>query len=769
MSSRMTGDNAYRVLSLLLSGGKLVTGILEKTGKFIYRFAAGILAVFVAAIILAGLVRWDDATFITATQKVPVRILLVMTGAFLLAVFFFKLVSWLQKRSSKSLRIIMIALAVTVPMVQIVVLSVLEISYLWDGVNVFASAVSRLHGDGVVELYFSRYANQNSFLLYTVGFLKVAQTLGIAQEHYMMFLNICNMIFMDAAILLGARIIGRIRKQDQDVAVVLYLVIMACNPFVYLWTAFYYTSILVMPMVLGAAELILGIGEQEKTWQKILRGVGAGILLAAGYRLRQTTLVLIIALVMAGCIYLLKNRQKKRVYGVFFFGALVISFFLTFLGVRALEQRVNNLDTSDTAFPAVHWIMMGLDHSGEYTNEDAAYTAGFVTHEEKVAGDLELIRARLDYFGVKGISKTYGEKFLNTWTEASNAYPFRLSVCGKYVGVHDLIFGPFLDGVIYYHQIYQVFLMIFILAGLVLRWKKTPVDIVFVLQLTFLGTILFHLLWEAGPLYSVSFKIIYVLLGTLGILWITDQLKENKKETKRRMDGYRTYLLNLCFGGAILLTVSFFTLNFRTFTVMEQEWEKRVVNQYLASDNVEIGPDEEVTQTFLATRDFNYINIHLCNHENEKNTSVYQLTVTGERSGVIYEETIEAKSFTGDYFMMRQFNNVTIKEPEEFKISIKTLQAEGENFIEVARFQMKEYDPYGNGALEKNGDELEGDMFLMVSQKILTPYAGKKKYCLTVFGITGLEALLWFWTTGGMAYVGKKRRRENSEVEKIQN
>ena len=68
---------------------------------------------------------------------------------------------------------------------------------------------------------------------------------------------------------------------------------------------------------------------------------------------------LVIALVMAGCIYLLKNRQKKRVYGVFFFGALVISFFLTFLGVRALEQRVNNLDTSDTAIPAVHWIMMG--------------------------------------------------------------------------------------------------------------------------------------------------------------------------------------------------------------------------------------------------------------------------------------------------------------------------------------------------------------------------------------------------------------------------
>ena len=767
----MTGDNAYRVLSLLLSGGKLVTGILEKTGKFIYRFAAGILTVFVAAIILAGLVRWDDAAFLAATQKVPVRMLLVVAGAFLLAVFFLKLSGWLQKRSRNSLRIMMIVLAVTVPLFQVMVLSVLEISYLWDGVNVFASAVSRLRGGGVVELYFSRYANQNSFLLYTVGFLKVAQTFGVAQEHYMMFLNICNMIFMDAAILLGARIIWRIRKHDKGVAVVLYLVIMACNPFVYLWTAFYYTSILVMPMVLGAAELILGIGEKEKTWQKILRGVGAGILLAAGYRLRQTTMVLIIALVLAGCIYLLMNRQKKKVYGVFFFGALVMSFFLTFWGVRALEQRVNNLDTSDSAFPAVHWIMMGLDHSGEYTNEDAAYTAGFVTHEEKVAGDLELIRARLDYFGVKGISKTYGEKFLNTWTEASNAYPFRLSVCGKYVGVHDLIFGPFLDGIIYYHQIYQVFLMVFILAGLVLRWKKTQVDIVFVLQLTFLGTILFHLLWEAGPLYSVSFKIIYVLLGTLGILCITDKRneKENEYENKRRLKGHRKWMLNLCFGGVLLLTVAFFARNFRTFTVMEQEWEKRVVNQYLASDNVKVGPDEEVTQTFLATRDFNYLNIHLCNHENEKNTSVYQLTVAGEKSGIIYEETIEAKSFTGDYFLMRQFDNVNIKEPEEFKISIKTLQAEGENFIEVARFQMKEYDPYGNGVLEKNGEKLEGDMFLMVSQKILTPYAGKKKYCLTAFGITGLEAFLWFWTAGGMMYVGKKRRRENSEVEKIQN
>ena len=142
---------------------------------------------------------------------------------------------------------------------------------------------------------------------------------------------------------------------------------------------------------------------------------------------------------------------------------------LTNAACKSYETKLNNLDTTDTAFPAVHWIMMGLDHGGEYNNSDADYTASFPTHEEKVQGDMELLVARLKHFGVKGIAKTYSRKFINTWVSASNAYPFRLSVCQKYTGVHDLVFGNKNDFVIYYHQIYQVFLLFFIF-----RCNKEP-------------------------------------------------------------------------------------------------------------------------------------------------------------------------------------------------------------------------------------------------------------------------------------------------------
>lgn len=98
---------------------------------------------------------------------------------------------------------------------QFLVLHILEISYLWDGVNVFSSAVSRLKGSDVVELYFSRYTNQNGFLAVTYSLLKIGKLFGLAEADYVYYLNIWNLIFMDAAIALAATVLYRLRKEKK--------------------------------------------------------------------------------------------------------------------------------------------------------------------------------------------------------------------------------------------------------------------------------------------------------------------------------------------------------------------------------------------------------------------------------------------------------------------------------------------------------------------------------------------------------------------------
>lgn len=740
----------------------------KKIAKGFYSLSYILFCVFAAAMLLFGLGVWNDAEFLFATQKTIVLALIVAAGAFFLGAFFLKLSHALKSIKEKKLWTSIALISIFMIILQFLALNMLEISYLWDGVNVFSSAVSRLKGNDVVELYFSRYTNQNGFLAVTYSLLKIGKLFGLAEADYVSYLNIWNLIFMDVAIALAAAILYRLRKEKKAASVLLFLLITALNPFIYLWTAFYYTSILVMPVFLGIVYLVLCM-EGQKKWQiKMGQTAILAVLFVLGIRLRQTTVILAIAIILAKLVVLgLKTKNgavKKKMNGqeadglrkkgdvafkskrgyitAAYIAVFCFCLFLTNYASKSYETRINNLDTKDTAFPAIHWIMMGLDHGGEYNNSDADYTASFPTHDEKVQGDMELLTARLKHFGVKGISKTYLQKFINTWVSASNAYPFRLSVCQKYTAAHDLIFGDKKDFIIYYHQIYQIFLLFFILSGAISKWREKKPDSIYILQLSFLGTILFHLLWEAGPLYSVSLQIVYFLLGTYGI--VSFSTKAGGYEIQKM----RGYLINALFFIGICITALFFLCNVNTFTKETREREKRVVNQYLASDNLKIEKGEQVFQTFLATRDFNYLNIHLCNHENEKNTSVYQLTLSGEKHGTVYEETIYAKDILLDSFLMRTFDTVSIEEPEQFTLSLKALESEGDNFLEIIYFQMKDYDPYTKGIFAKDGKALKGDMFLMISEKTNGSYAGRKRYAITAGLFLLAEGAVWLFVKG---------------------
>ncbi len=765
----------------------------KKIAKGFYSLSYILFCVFAAAMLLFGLKVWNDAEFLFATQKPIVLIISVAAGAFFLGAFFLKLNNVLKSWKEKNLWTAIAIISILAVALQFLVLNLLEISYLWDGVNVFSSAVSRLKGNDVVELYFSRYANQNGFLAVTYSLLKAGKLFGLAETDYVYYLNVCNLIFMDTAIALAAAILYRLRKEKKAAAVLLFLIITALNPFIYLWTAFYYTSVLVMPVFLGIVYLALCMEEQQKWQIKLGQTAALAILLVLGTRLRQTTLILVIAIVLEKLVaFGLRNtasQAKRSCMTAIYTAGFCLCLFFTNYTCKSYEAKINNLDTTDTAFPAIHWIMMGLDHGGEYNNSDADYTASFPTHEEKVRGDMELLTARLKHFGIKGISKTYLQKFISTWVSASNAYPFRLSVCQKYMAVHDLIFGDKKDFAIYYHQIYQIFLLFFILSGAILQWKEKKPDSIYILQLAFLGTILFHLLWEAGPLYSVSLQIVYFLLGAYGILSISEKTgafktqaaeaqdmgrqavesktvekkATEKKEVKNRTAdkkesahpaepvkecGSKNHLINVLFFAGMCITALFFLCNINTFTKETKEREKRVVNQYLASDNLKIQNGEQVSQTFLATRDFNYLNIHLCNHENEKNTSVYQLTLSGEKHGIVYEETIYAKDILLDSFLMRAFDTVSIQEPEQFTLSLKAVESEGDNFLEVIYFQMKDYDPYTKGTFTKDGKTLKGDMFLMISEKTNSPYTGRKLYAITACLLLLMEGAVWIFVAG---------------------
>ena len=73
------------------------------------------------------------------------------------------------------------------------------------------------------------------------------------------------------------------------------------------------------------------------------------------------------------------------------------------------------IDTTDTAFPATHWIMMSMTSPGCHNEEDEAFTASFTTREEKQRAVEERLVEKVKALGIPGLVRLLSDKVDYTW------------------------------------------------------------------------------------------------------------------------------------------------------------------------------------------------------------------------------------------------------------------------------------------------------------------------------------------------------------------
>lgn len=648
---------------------------------------------------------WNAAPFFMENFSQFQRKLLTLFGILILFSAFSAVRRIIWKKDKAQLKKAALILFSIYFLFQLVYLFTMQVGLRYDALKTLDEAVS-VCGTGLVsdthlDGYFARYTNNYPILFLTMALLKLFQVLGIAGGHYrnaVLLLGLFNVVMIDTGIFFGWKLAGKIKGEK---SAFFFLLFSFCNPIFLIWTPFYYTNTVSMGLMMaglyGIYQLFGGEKRHLGGWKECLAALAYGMVLWTGCRIRATVFITVIA---AAAYFLLKegsgkeqavvssNKKQLPVLKVFF---LFMGMFLAVLAEKGMEKKYVPFDTRATAFPAVHWVAMGAGGQGVYNIVDEYYTMGFETKEEKIAGDIELLKERIGQLGARGCARLMLDKLRLTWAEGSGGYLSELGVSQSYLPFHKYILGSKSDFLGAYGAIFYSFSLALAAVSAFLCIKKKKINFLYVAGLNLLGGFLFHMLWEAGTIYSIGFM-------TLLPLSMLEGFEYTEAITRERIVKKGKYLWLALAAGILLVFIlknhSFFRQNYIT--------NEATVNQFLYQcDEKELLMEDELyIQTFQGDKNFNRLGIQVKNELGEHNSADYRIMLLDDKKTVLAEQKIHGGEISGYQFITLAFDTVDGKSADGcYYVAIEKTGGNKEDGLTFLSYNTGNYDAYRKGRL----------------------------------------------------------------------
>lgn len=254
------------------------------------------------------------------------------------------------------------------------------------------------------------------------------------------------------------------------------------------YSSFFYTDSMAMPFVMAAAYAYLRFRRSGKISDLILCGVFIG----SGYKMKGSTIVLLIAIIAD---MLLRHQKAKS------FAALILPCTAMIKAISLSAMKLMHISCNaikEKAFPLIHWIMMSADGRGGYNSADFLYTQSF-PGDRKVSADFSRLAEKLEAQGLSGFLGHLCNKTAYTWEN--------ITFMASYFYTDSFISPSYIIASFLCHFT----LMFSILLSLVDSRKKGA-DESFVFRLSLFGLCLFLLIWETRCRYLVSFFPLFMLI-----------------------------------------------------------------------------------------------------------------------------------------------------------------------------------------------------------------------------------------------------------------
>ncbi|MBR1692503.1 MAG: hypothetical protein IJ711_06975, partial [Lachnospiraceae bacterium] len=587
--------------------------------------------------------------------------------------------------------------------------------YLWDGAFVVGGANSLLQ-DGAVSqdayYYLSVYTNQHPFVIVTAALLWLGQRLSLGTAGQYLLLNIANTVCLDMAVVFLIKcqsyLLREKPERERAGSNCYLLLLLALNPFVYVFAAYYYTIFLSLPFF--TAGMYFSLKVLDGDGRSLIR---AGILFGMGYAIRATTVIPVIACIFAGFVTALLKKESKRFFQPVLLCALAL---LTGTLLCLGAQRLVGIDTRDTAFPATHWLMMSLTSPGCHNEEDEAFTASFATREEKKRAVSERLVYKLEQLGAGGYAKLAVDKLLYTWESGNHAYSFFTGNALRTGGAYEWIYGGHKDVLALYGQGCYLFLLgsmlLLLVRSFFFAFEETGNQrkgLTFFFCLTLLGGFLFYILWETGTQYSLVFFPLFFLLASLA--------PHASRNTARNTGRLREIPIPVLMGAgaAVFVLFTVFVIKERTvFTAQTYERRDTVTLQLLANAPYELKADERMVQKIKAARSFDELIFQYRNFLlDEENDSVYHVSFYG-RDGLLWEDRIIAKGQPQNGAFVKDFPPLPAG---DYELEIRREAGSEGKTLSFVTYEMGGYDAYTDGALLVDGTPEAKDLMMGLYHK----------------------------------------------------
>lgn len=454
-----------------------------------------------------------------------------------------------NKLSPKVKKRLKIVLSILLIIVQIIYVLCLYRNIGWDCGIVHFGAMQLVEGGFEYSDYFATSGN-NVFLLLLFEILyRIAKLFNVT--NYLLISVLFNVIMIDIAIvyinLVSKKLIGKFGYLN----LAFTIPILAITP--YLIIAYSDTISLLFPI--GIFYYYLRLKDEDSNKMKCV--ILISILTILGILIKPTNIIINIAILIIEGINFIFDRvnNKKKINIKYYLKFIIVAIgvigtiyllFSLYKGIR-LRNYISKQQIEDSSFTMAHFCMMGLkpvDYEGEYYGmfnmDDVIATKSHIGKDEKNKFNIEQIKLRISNLGFAGyLDYLYG-KFNFIMSDGTFFY-------GKEGGFYQsepYIKGEFADFIQQYvygnkyktitvnvMQGVWISCLLFVGVGAIINLLKKDDEKLNILRLSFVGIVLFILIFEARSRYLYNYLPILILLATTGCYDLIKHIsKYNKKE-----------------------------------------------------------------------------------------------------------------------------------------------------------------------------------------------------------------------------------------------
>ncbi len=393
----------------------------------------------------------------------------------------------------------------------------------WDAGEVMDDAMKVATGGTISPDYYSIYPN-NRLIFLTLTFLfKPFARLGLddPKAFYGIAVVFQCLLFWLTGLMLHDILRIRFGKRTAMFGYILFCLFVGINP----WMFIVYTD--GMGIIFPVLILWIFAKIPDAAWYfTLLKWLLMAFAAIAGYHMKATPVVMLIALIIAAVIAYLGDLTEKKNRAALLI--VLLAGVLTVPGISISDKYLGNAFETVTGTTIDHekeyssydFLNMGLNDEshGTMNAEDDNYSLSFGTYDERVEGNKDRIKERLKSYGADGLAWLYTRKLLLNYNDGSFGYG---------LGGEGFIGRSFSDDSVFNHWLRQLIwpdrsgfnvllnyfqiLWLGILAAMLL-WQIRDIYSC-ALALSIMGITAFTCIFEAQQRYLLVFAPIYVLIA----------------------------------------------------------------------------------------------------------------------------------------------------------------------------------------------------------------------------------------------------------------